>query len=90
MPKSNISNEQLEELVENLRGSNKSIEEALLDEFGIEGDCLSRTQHKTLKEEIFRCETCDYWFSKEEAVISTSHQQVCEGCTPSNFSEDDD
>lgn len=82
MSKSTITNEQLDELVENLRGSTKSIEEALLDEFGIEGDCLSKSQHHTLKTEIFKCSECEVWYSKDDEVRKTSTHSLCEGCTP--------
>lgn len=73
------SEEKLNELIEYLQGSCKTLQEGLNDIFGedFDEDQLTEEDHQFIDDSIFNCETCGWWYE----VADSTEDNNCISCT---------
>lgn len=72
------------ELIEDLKGTCKTIEEFLPEGMGRED--ITEEELEELDQEIFNCETCNWWYEQAENVEG----ETCSNCGEDEENEDDD
>lgn len=76
-----ISKLQLDELIEYLKGSCMTTDEAMNNLFELSEDDLTSEQVEELWGEIFKCSTCGWWCEiSEESGIDES-ELICNDCS---------
>lgn len=81
-----LTHSQTEQLIEHLKGTCKSLQEGCMDLFQIDDDELSDENRAQIDDEIFRCNTCDWWFEcSDESIFSEGD---CNECVPDDEEED--
>jgi hypothetical protein len=73
-----LSPEQLQELIDTLCGTSRSIAECLPT--NIREEDLPADQLEEIYQQIFRCETCDWWFERSEQAEQESDKELCQSC----------
>jgi hypothetical protein len=63
--------------IENLRGTCKSLAEGCED-FGIHENDLSEDDYSRIDQEIFVCETCNWWC--EQGEQAEDQDEICSDC----------
>ena len=78
---SKVTQEQLDQLIENLKGTMSSIDQEA-NQLGFEEDDLTIEQLEYLDSEIFCCEECGWWCSIGDLALGASNltDMVCEDC----------
>ena len=81
------ANFKVEDLVENLQGTCKSIQEALNDLYDDMDEAdLTKADHEKIDAEIYRCETCSWWYE----VGDKDADGNCENCSTSGEEDDEE
>ena len=75
--------QQIEGLIEFLTGTAKGDAQAEADERGL--GTLTKADLQQIDEAIFRCETCDWWCSRDE---ESTEQGVCDECVEPGCEDD--
>lgn len=69
----------ISELIENLRGTCSSIDENLPE--GMDWEDLTTEDHEIIDANIFKCETCSWWFDQgEQGDDNDTDEEVCKEC----------
>ncbi len=85
-----VSDKQIQELIEYLQGTCKSLSEGL-DAFDLEEDDLTDEQRQTIDDEIFNCSKCGWWCEISQEVGSeTCGELVCDDCFEDEEDEDEE
>jgi len=80
-----ITPEQLDEIIESLRGTCDSLDNQL-EQRNLNADDLTMEYHYQIDEQIFNCSTCGWWC--ERCDLSTkseeceTHELTCRECDP--------
>ncbi len=74
-----ITNEQVDELIDYLRGTCKTLNEGTQDLFEKDEEILSQSNLEKIDNEIFRCEQCDWWFDDSE-LNDNKGSNFCDDC----------
>lgn len=76
-----ITQDQLNQLIENLKGTTSSIDQEA-SKLGFEEDDLTMEQFEYIDSEIFLCEECGWWCSIGDLALGASNltDMVCEDC----------
>src|SRR5438270_431144 len=81
-----LTNDQINELCEDLRGTCKNEDEALSQVTGVPPgttwDSLKHSDYQEIDQQIFRCEKCDWWCGADEEsqVENLDGQRICDDC----------
>lgn len=69
----------IKELIDHLRGTCLSIDEALSN-FDMEEDDLNTEDHDAIDSEIFRCSQCSWWEDVCDQAEGSEDDPMCEDC----------
>lgn len=64
----------IDEMIENLQGTCKSLSE-ICELFDVSEDELKPKHYQAIRDEIFKCSTCDWWYEAHEET-----EGECESC----------
>jgi len=70
----------INELIDYLQGTCKSLEEGCQEVFGISSDELTVKETNDLDMAIFLCEECGWWFEISEMSDELNGEQICNDC----------
>jgi len=75
-----FTTEEIEQIINYLQGTCKSIDDAIYDIFGEDRDIndLSAGDYASIDERIFLCNTCGWWY--EQGEMAENDNWECEGC----------
>lgn len=75
-----MSEEQLQQLIEDLRGSCQSLAECMPT--GFDENDLTQDQHEAIDEAIFECARCNWWCesSEEQTIDDNADERICQEC----------
>lgn len=76
-----LNPDQLQELIDDLTGSCKSIAECMPTD--LDESHLSQADHDEIDQQIFQCEECDWWFElsdEAEELKPGADQRLCKSC----------
>lgn len=76
----NFTDIDLDELINSLRGSSDSLDNALNRLFDKEFDSMSIDDSLYLDSQIFQCETCGWWCDICEMSENENDDWICEDC----------
>lgn len=71
-----LTENELEQLIDYLQGSSKSLQEAINDLFECDEDILTPDDHQAIDGRIFKCNSCDWWCEIDEQ----NDEGNCEDC----------
>ena len=80
-----ITDKQIDDLIEILLGTCKSMDEACL-QLEICWEDISTAEKEKIDFEIFRCEECSWWSETEH---QGTREQCCQDCAPEEDQEND-
>lgn len=75
-----ITDIQLKELIDYLRGSCKSLDGGVRELFDIDGDDLTEEQLQEIDNEIFHCSQCGWWYEIAEESGKDDSDLICNDC----------
>ena len=81
------ANFDVDQLIQYLQGSCKTLEEAIRDSYDMsEGDLTEQDTDK-IDSEIFLCSTCGWWCEISEMKLDSSDEQICGDCCEEDYED---